>query len=335
MCRALGSSATLETPRGPGFWQATSRPWTLGRRKAVAEGAKDRDTGCVQLYLVDGTFELFRAFYSAPSRLSPSGQEVGALYGLMRNLLRLVESAEPACVAVAYDHVIESFRNELFPGYKTGAGIDPALWAQFPGAERISAALGMCTWPMVEFEADDAIATAAFRFADAPELDGVVICSPDKDLAQCTVHPRVTVWDRIRDKRLNAAQVTEKFGVPPLAIPDYLALVGDSADGIPGIPRWGAKSAAALLTRYSAIEHIPDDVSQWDVKVRGADALCKELACRREAAALYRTLATLRTDVPLTETLDDLRYRGVDLESLTAVCGEFGFSIPSAIRVRE
>jgi 5'-3' exonuclease len=284
----------------------------------------------VKLFLVDGTFELFRAYYSAPSRVSAAGasgaagREVGALLGLLRNLARLVESPEVTHVAVAFDHVIESFRNQLFSGYKTGEGIEPALLAQFEGAERVSAALGFCTWPMVEFEADDAIATAAVRFADDPQLEGVVICSPDKDFAQCAVHSRISLWDRVRDKHLDAAGVIEKFGVPPASIPDYLALVGDTADGIPGIPRWGQKGAAAVLTRYSHIEAIPNDLASWQVSVRGAEALCRELAAQREQAMLYRTLATLRSDVPLVESLDDLRFRGVDAQLLPVLCEELG-----------
>lgn len=278
----------------------------------------------VKLFLVDGTFELFRAYYSSPSQLSPSGAEVGALLGLMRNLLRLVASAEVTHVAVAYDHVIESFRNGLFAGYKTGDGIEPKLLAQFEGAERVSQALGMCTWPMVEFEADDAIATAAARFVDHPGLEGVVICSPDKDFAQCTVHPRVSLWDRVRDKRLDGASVPEKFGVQPASIPDLLALVGDTADGIPGIPRWGQKSAAAVLSHYHHIDAIPDRAADWQVPVRGADALARELAAARPQAELYRVLATLRTDVPLPQELDDLRYRGLDWPRFEAICHELG-----------
>jgi 5'-3' exonuclease len=286
----------------------------------------------VKLFLVDGTFELFRAFYSAPSRTSPAGQEVGALAFLMRNLARLFDEPGFTHAAVAFDHVIESFRNDLFPGYKTGAGIDPKLYQQFEGAERMSRALGFCTWPMVEFEADDAVATAIHRFHEEPALEGIVVCSPDKDFAQCLTYPGVTLLDRVRNRSLNRASASEKFGVSPEAIPDYLALVGDTADGIPGIPRWGEKSAATVLAYYKALEAIPADVDQWRVSVRGAAALSRELEARRPESILYRTLATLRTDVPLTESFEELRHRGVNTAQLASLCEELGFSMPSFAR---
>jgi len=210
-------------------------------------------------------------------------------------------------VACAFDHVIESFRNELYPGYKTAEGVAPELLGQFPLAERAAAALGLVVWPMVEFEADDALATAAARWADADGVEQVVIATPDKDLAQCVRGTHVVCWDRRRGKQLDAAGVLLKFGVPPASIPDWLALVGDSADGYPGIPRWGAKCAAALLAHYGTIERIPDDAGRWEVQVRGATAAAESLCARREEALLYRRLATLRTDVPLPEELDDLR----------------------------
>jgi 5'-3' exonuclease len=227
-------------------------------------------------------------------------------------------------LACAYDHVIESFRNDLFAGYKTGEGIDPALYSQFPLAEELTRALGIVTWPMVEFEADDAIAAFAARAAALPEVTQVVICSPDKDMAQCVQGSRIVMFDRMRSKVTDEAGVHEKFGVAPASIPDWLALVGDTADGIPGIQRWGAKSAGAVLAEYQHIEHIPDDPSSWRVKVRGAHALASSLAGARPAAELYRTLARLRLDVPLSESLDDLRWRGPDVKLLSEFSERIG-----------
>ncbi|MEI9949669.1 MAG: 5'-3' exonuclease H3TH domain-containing protein [Pseudomonadota bacterium] len=218
--------------------------------------------------------------------------------------------------------MIESFRNQLFDGYKTGEGIDPELWGQFELAERVCAALGIVVWSMVEFEADDALATAALRFARAPEVEQVLIASPDKDLAQCVVGTRVVCLDRMRKKLLDEAGVSAKFGVTPAQIPDYLALVGDTADGIPGVPRWGAKSAAAVLREYGTLDAIPDSAASWRVSVRGAAALAESLAGRRADALLYKRLATLRVDVPLTENLADLRYRGAARAPLEALVGE-------------
>lgn len=278
----------------------------------------------MKVHLIDGTFELFRAHYGAPSARSPDGREVGATRGLLRSLAALLREPDCTHVAVAFDRVIESFRNELFTGYKTGDGIDPDLLAQFPLAERAAAALGVVVWPMVEFEADDALATAAARWADAPDVDTVLICSPDKDLAQCVRGDRVVTFDRIRRRLVDEAAVVAKFGVGPASIPDWLALVGDKADGIPGIPRWGAKSAAAVLARYRHIDAIPDDPAAWDVQVRGAGALAASLRAHRDEAALYRTLATLRTDVPLSESLADLRWRGAHRDAIAAICAELG-----------
>jgi len=269
----------------------------------------------VKLFVVDGTFELFRAYYSFPPSKTQAGQEVGAARGLFRSLVALLRNPEVTHVACAFDHVIESFRNELFPGYKTGEGIDRALLAQFELAEEVSRALGIVTWPMVEFEADDALATAAARFADS--VDQVVICSPDKDLCQCVQGERVVCFDRMRERTLNEAGVIEKFGVAPSSIPDYLALVGDSADGIPGIPRWGAKSAASLLAHYGKLEQIPTQAKLWSVKVRGAENLALELAAQTEAAQLYRTLATLRYDAPIQTDLEELRWLRPDQDRLS------------------
>jgi len=264
----------------------------------------------VRIHLVDGTYELFRAYYGPPGRRAPDGREIGATLALARSLVGLVRDEGATHVGVAFDHVVESFRNELFDGYKTGVGLDPELTAQFPLAERAAAALGCTVWPMVEFEADDALATAAARFSGDERVERVLICTPDKDLAQCVRGERVVGVDRRRGNVIDEAAVVEKFGVSPTSIPDWLALVGDSADGIPGIPRWGARSTSTVLGHYRFIERIPDDVSRWGVRVRGAAGLAENLSKRRPEAALYKKLATLRTDVPLEEGLDDLEWKG-------------------------
>jgi 5'-3' exonuclease len=279
----------------------------------------------MRLHLIDGTYELFRSFFGAPSATSPDGREVGASRGLLRSMLALLREPEVTHVAIAFDQVIESFRNELYDGYKTGAGIEPALWEQFPIAEQISDALGLVVWPMVEFEADDALATAAARWADAEGVEQVLLCSPDKDLGQCVRGDRVVLFDRRRQELYDAARIEAKFGVVPESIPDLLALVGDAADGIPGIPRWGMKSAAAVLAHYRHVDAIPDDPAAWTVAIRGAAALADNLRARRRDATLFRTLATLRTDVPLPEReLEQLRWRGAKREALTQVCEAIG-----------
>jgi 5'-3' exonuclease len=266
----------------------------------------------MNVHLVDGTYELFRAYYGSPRRRTPSGAEVGALRGILRSLLGLLGEAGVSHVGIAFDHEIESFRNALYPGYKTGAGIEAELLAQFHPAEAACHALGLVVWPMTEFEADDAIASAAVRYAQDTRVEQVVICSPDKDLAQCVRDSRVVCLDRMRRKVLDAAGVVAKFGVAPASIPDWLALVGDSADGFPGVPRWGAKSAAAVLAVYEHIERIPEEAADWSVSVRGARALAENLREHRNDAFLFRELATLRTDVPLKEPLEALRWRGPD-----------------------
>lgn len=278
----------------------------------------------VKLHLIDGTFELFRAFYGRKNtRLAPDGTDVNAVHGVLTGTLALLERPDVTHVAAAFDTVIESFRNDLFFGYKTGEGVDPALLAQFPIAEEALAAAGIVVWGMVEFEADDAIATAALRWMD--NFDQIVLCSPDKDLMQCVVGDRVVVWDRMRDRWFDEDGVVEKFGVRPESIPDYLALVGDSADGVPGLPGWGAKSAAAVLRRYGRIEMIPDDERDWDVDVRGAAKLAQVLRENRDTAMLYRTLTTLRRDVPLEESVEDLRWKGFDEPEYAALCERLGF----------
>ena len=276
----------------------------------------------MKIHLVDGTYELFRSFYGPPPKKAPDGREVGATIGLLRSLLALLSEPDVTHIACAFDHVVESFRNELYAGYKTGEGINPDLFAQFPLAEEAVAAMGIVVWPMVEFEADDAIATAAVRFQDEPGVEQVVICSPDKDLAQL-VNDKVVCWDRRREIIYNEAAVIEKYGVGPASIPDWLALVGDKADGIPGIPAWGAKSAADLLAQFQHIEEIPEDIEQWDMTAGRARRLAANLADQREEAFLYRRLTTLRTDVPLVEGLDDLEWRGAR-EGFRQLCAELG-----------
>jgi len=276
-----------------------------------------------KLHLLDATYELFRAYFAMPSESSPEGHEVGAIRGLIGSTLALLREPGVTHVGAATDHVIESFRNQLFLGYKTGAGVAPELRAQFPLAEEALRALGIVVWPMVQFEADDALASAAARFAD--QVEQVVILSPDKDLCQCVRGRRVVTYDRRRGIAYDEPAVQEKFGVPPRSIPDLLALVGDTADGIPGIPGWGMKTAAAVLRVYESIEAIPDDPTSWTVKLRGIERLTASLAARRADALLYKHLATLRTDVPLRETLADLEWRGVQRAEYEALCHRLGF----------
>lgn len=278
----------------------------------------------MRLHLVDGTYELFRAHFGAPEATAPDGSAVGATLGLLRSLLSLLREDGVTHVACAFDTVIESFRNDLFPGYKTGEGVPEELMAQFPLAERAARALGVVVWSMVEFEADDALATAAARGAASPAVEQVVICSPDKDLAQCVRDTRVVCLDRRRRLVYDRAGVLEKFGVAPDSIPDWLALVGDTADGFPGVPRWGPRSAATLLAHYGHLDAIPDEASQWTVSVRGAAGLAQSLREHRADAVLYRRLATLRTDVPLAEAPDALRWRGAVRAELVALCRELG-----------
>lgn len=289
----------------------------------------------MRIHLIDGTYELFRAFYAVPSSTGARGQEVGAARAFCRSLAGFLGSGKATHVAVAFDTVIESFRNDLFDGYKTGEGIDPALFSQFPLVERVSRALGLVTWSMHDFEADDALATFAARAEADPRVEQVLLCTPDKDLTQCVRGSRVVLYDRYADKSLDEAGVVAKFGVSPGSIPDYLALVGDTADGIPGVPRWGAKAASTLLARFEHVELIPVDPDVWDVAVRGKDALSRSLAEHRVEVELYRRLATLRLDVPLPETVDDLAFLGAPRDELVAVCAEIGDTrTPETIRFR-
>lgn len=278
----------------------------------------------MKVHLIDGTYELFRAWFGAPEARSPAGREVGATRGLLRSLAAMLREQDVTHVACAFDHTVESFRNDLFDGYKTAEGLEAELLDQFPLAERASRALGLVTWPMVELEADDALASAAWKLHREPEVEQVVICSPDKDLCQCVVGREIVTLDRRRRIVLDEEGVRVKFGVSPASIPDYLALVGDAADGIPGIPRWGAKSAAAILHRFGHLEHIPEDPEEWGVRLRGSETLARNLQKQRQEAMLYRTLATLRSDAPLEETLEDLRWRGPDRPALEALCEELG-----------
>ena len=263
----------------------------------------------MDVYLIDGTYELFRHYFAVPSAKDPDGRESGAVRGVLISLLGMMEAGKTR-IGVATDHVIESFRNSLWRGYKTSAGVDKALLSQFPILEEALTALGVMVWPMVEFEADDAMAAAAVKAAADPRVDRVIVCTPDKDLAQVVSGTRIVQMDRrwrtIRDER----GVVEKFGVLPESIPDYLALVGDSSDGYPGLPGWGEKSAAAVLAKFKHLEDIPADWQQWRVNASRAAALAATLERDRELAHLFRTLATLRTDIPVFDSVDALRWDG-------------------------
>jgi 5'-3' exonuclease len=277
------------------------------------------------VYLVDGTYELFRYFYAVPSATDQSGQEVGAVRGVVGSMLGLINGGATH-LGVATDHVIESFRNRMWPGYKTGQGIDPALLAQVPLLEEALAALGVTVWPMIEYEADDALASAARLAAADPAVERVVIATPDKDLAQCVRGTRVVQWHRRADTYIDEAGVVAKFGVPPESIPDYLALVGDAADGYPGLRGWGAKSAAAVLAKYRHLEAIPEDWRTWSVYAANPAALSRTLAAEREQAFLFRDLATLRDDLPLFESVESLRWQG-PTPAFTALAQRFDAAV--------
>jgi 5'-3' exonuclease len=261
------------------------------------------------VHLVDGTYELFRHFYALPSALDGQGREVAAVRGVLASMLGLVRNGATH-VAIATDHVIESFRNALWPGYKDGSGIDPLLFAQFPLLEEALLEAGFVVWPMVDFEADDALAAAAATAAADPRVARVIICTPDKDLAQCVRAARVVQLDRRKGTIYDEAGVVAKFGVRPQSIPDYLALVGDAADGFPGLRGWGAKSTAKVLARYLHLEAIPTKARDWDIAVAGSEKLAHVLQEERDRALLFRTLATLRTDIALFDDVESLRYGG-------------------------
>jgi len=277
----------------------------------------------MKLHVLDATYELFRAYHAVDSIRAPDGREVNAVHGVVETTLALLREPDVTHLGAATDHVIRSFRNRLWPGYKTEAGVPEDLLAQFPLVERALEAIGVTVWPMVEFEADDALAAAAERYAS--DVEQTVICTPDKDLAQCVTGSSIVQRDRRRKITYDEDGVRQKFGVSPVSIPDWLALVGDAADGYPGLPGWGAKSASALLSRWKHLDAIPADPRQWEVAVRGADRLAVTLKERMADALLFRRLATLRRDVPLAETLEDLRWRGVPREPWLALCDELGF----------
>jgi 5'-3' exonuclease len=263
----------------------------------------------VDVHLIDGTYELFRHYYAVPSARDADGREVAAVRGVVGSVLGMINRGA-SHVGVATDHVIESFRNRLWRGYKTSAGVEPELLAQFPLLEEALAALGVPVWPMVEFEADDALAAAASKAAEDPAVERVIICTPDKDLAQSVRGTRVVQMNRRTNVIYDEDGVVKKYGVPPASIPDYLALVGDSADGYPGLKGWGAKSAAAVLAKFGRLEDIPEDWHTWKVNAANPAALARTLADERDHAFLFRTLATLRTDIPLFDSVESLRWCG-------------------------
>jgi 5'-3' exonuclease len=263
----------------------------------------------MDVHLVDGTYELFRHFFAVPAAADVNGQEIGAVRGVLTSVLSMIERGATH-VGVATDHVVESFRNDLYPGYKTSEGVPPELLSQFPVLEEALQAMGIVVWPMIEFEADDALASAAAKAARDERVERVLICTPDKDLSQCVVGTRVVQLDRRRDVLRDEAGVVAKFGVGPQSIPDYLAVVGDSADGFPGLPGWGAKAAALVLSQYLHLEDIPKDWRAWHPSIRRARALSESLSKGWDDALLFRKLATLRRDVPVFDTVEDLRWKG-------------------------
>ena len=282
----------------------------------------------MKLHLVDATFELFRAFYSRPPRRAPDGRPVNAVQGLVDSMLSLLREPDVTHIGAATDYVIESWRNDLYPGYKSSAGVDRELLAQFRDAERGLDALGIPVWPMVEDEADDGIAAAIDRFGGDRRIEQVIICSVDKDLGQLVDGDRIVLRDRMRRITYDEAGIRDKFGVAPTSIPDYLALVGDSSDGFPGLPGWGAKSAAAVLARFGHLEAIPPSVLDWQIDIRNASRLSATLEDHRADALLYRRLATLNRDARIddvTGSLDELEWHGVPRDRFVALCEELGF----------
>ena len=263
----------------------------------------------MNVYLVDGTYELFRYFFAVPSAKDASGQEIGAVRGVLGSVLSMIE-AGATHVGVATDHVVESFRNDLYFGYKTSEGVAPELLSQFPILEEALQAMGVLVWPMVEFEADDALASAAAKATQEERVEQVIICTPDKDLSQCVVGSRVVQLDRRRELFRDEAGVVAKFGVGPKSIPDYLAVVGDSSDGYPGIEGWAAKAAALVFSQYPHLEDIPKDCHKWHPSIRRANRLAQSLFAAWDEAILFRTLATLRVDVPVFDSVNDLFWQG-------------------------
>ena len=283
----------------------------------------------MEIYLVDGTYELFRHYYAVPPARDAQGREVGAVRAVLGSIMGMVKGGVTH-LAVATDHVVESFRNELWDGYKTSEGVEPDLLAQFPILEEVLAAAGFVVWPMVEFEADDALAAGAALAARDKRVERVVICTPDKDLGQCVTGTRVVQLNRRTNAILDERGVEQKFGVLPESIPDYLALVGDSADGYPGLKGWGAKSSAAVLAKFRHIEAIPESALEWGLKVTGAMTLAATLVRDREMALLFRRLATLCTDIPLFEDMDQLRWTGP-----TASFPDVGARLDAAVTVKK
>ena len=284
----------------------------------------------MKLHLVDATFELVRADYSRPEERGPDGRPVNAVRGLIESMLSLLREPDVTHIAAATDHVIESWRNDVYPPYKSSVGMDPQLLVQFEDAERALRALGITTWAMVEDEADDGIATGVARFGDDPRIEQVVICSVDKDLAQCVSGERIVLRDRMRTITYDAAGVVAKFGVEPESIPDYLALVGDSSDGYPGLPGWGSKSAAAVLAKFHHLEEIPASPLEWGVPLRNAVRLAATLQQQRGDAFLFKRLATLNADAAISGDLDSLAWEGVPRDEFIGLCDELGFE-----RIRE
>jgi len=281
----------------------------------------------LQVHLLDATYELFRSHFAPrPQALDPNGNPINATVGLIESTLYLFREDGVTHLGCAADHVIESWRNARWPGYKTGYGVPRELLRQFTLAEDALRALGVVVWPLIEWEADDGMGTAAVRYWDAPGVDRVVIMTPDKDMGQCVREDgRVVQYDRRQRQLIDADGVRRKFGVSPESIPDYLALVGDSADGYPGIPGWGKVSAGVVLTRYPHLEEIPERVTHWDLSVRGAAALATSLREHRDEAYLFRELATLVTDVPLvSESVEDLKWRGAHRAEFTALAQSLG-----------
>jgi 5'-3' exonuclease len=286
----------------------------------------------LDVYLVDGTYELFRHYFAVPSARDQDGREIGAVRGVLSSVLGMI-SGGATHIAVATDHVIESFRNNLWPGYKTGEGVEPDLLAQFPLLEETLAAAGIVVWPMMEFEADDALAAGAVLAARDARVDRVIICTPDKDLGQCVSGTRIVQLNRRTRIIFDEVGVMQKFGVPPASIPDYLALVGDASDGYPGLSGWGAKSTAAVLAKFGHIESIPADWREWHVNAASASALAHTLLEQHDQALLFRTLATLRTDIVLFDDVEQLRWNG-PTPSFAAIGARFDAAKTEAKRSR-
>ena len=285
----------------------------------------------MRLHLLDGTYELFRAHYGRKDTvLAPDGHDIRATLGILESTLALLREPGVTHLAASFDTVIESFRNEMFLAYKSSAGMEQELLRQFPFAEEALEAIGVVVWRNIEFEADDALAAAAIRWVD--DVEQVVICSPDKDMSQVVVGDRIVTYNRREQKMIDEAGVVEKFGIHPESIPDYLALVGDTADGVPGLPGWGAKSSSTVLAKFPRLELIPTDATEWGISVRGAEKLAATLAEHQEEVYLYRELTTLRLDVPIAENLSDLEWKGVPEDRFRAFCAEMGFD-PDSISV--